>query len=156
MNIETKVANLMDTLNYAVSREEISGVLRRALQEASRLPDGWVAAAVECEANNPWKAEVIDQLVVAHIYSASHETNPRKALKDAIAWNCAVALDPAVSVEAAKIVAAANSRAAATETLLRDADTALRDLGACAAPDCEEPNCLRIRQRIEQHLAGGW
>jgi hypothetical protein len=53
-------------------------------------------------------------------------------------------------------VAAANSRAAATETLLRDADTALRDLGACAAPDCEEPNCLRIRQRIEQHLAGGW
>jgi hypothetical protein len=94
MNIETKVAELMETLNYAVSPKEVAGVLRRALESASRLPDEWVAAA--------------------------------------------------------------NSRAAATEKLLRDADTALRDLGACAAPDCEEPNCLRIRQRIEQHLAGGW
>ncbi len=32
--------------------------------------------------------------------------------------------------------------------LLRDADEALRDLGACNDSDCEEPNCLHVRQRI--------
>ena len=32
--------------------------------------------------------------------------------------------------------------------LLADADHALAELGACDIPDCDEPNCLKVRQRI--------
>lgn len=37
--------------------------------------------------------------------------------------------------------------------LLSDAQTALHDLGACDDPECDEPNCLRVLQRIRQALA---
>jgi hypothetical protein len=32
--------------------------------------------------------------------------------------------------------------------LLADADHALAELGACDIPDCDDPNCLKVRQRI--------
>jgi len=56
-----------------------------------------LAKAIADEKQNPWKAAVIDELVVCHIYTAEHDNNPRKAIKDAIQWNCEVALDPRVS-----------------------------------------------------------
>lgn len=51
-----------------------------------------------------WKEAVLNELIVAHIYTAEHDTNPRKALQDAIAWNCQVALDPAVSADAQALI----------------------------------------------------
>ena len=52
---------------------------------------------------NGWREAVIDALVVAHIYRAEHDGDPRKALMDLLAWETQVALDPRVSVEAAKL-----------------------------------------------------
>ena len=37
--------------------------------------------------------------------------------------------------------------------LLKDANICLEDLGACNAENCNEPNCLKIRQRIEKFIA---
>ena len=51
-----------------------------------------------------WKDAVIDALVVGYIYNAQHEADPRRALKELIAWEVAIALDPDVSGEAAALV----------------------------------------------------
>jgi hypothetical protein len=61
---------------------------------------GWgagIAAAIESEQLNPWKAELIDALVCSHILQKEHYSNPRKALNDLIAWDVQVATDPRVS-----------------------------------------------------------
>lgn len=36
--------------------------------------------------------------------------------------------------------------------LLRDADVVLKELDACDDPNCQEPNCLKVRQRIAAAL----
>ena len=36
--------------------------------------------------------------------------------------------------------------------LLSDALMALRDLGACDDPECDEPNCLHVASRIQKLL----
>lgn len=59
---------------------------------------------VDDEALNPWKAALINELITCHIYTKEHDTNPRKALQDAINWNVQVALDPTVSSDAAALV----------------------------------------------------
>lgn len=51
-----------------------------------------------------WKQAVIDELVCCHIYNSSHEDDPRKAIKDAIAWSVDVALDPQVSSDAQALI----------------------------------------------------
>lgn len=56
--------------------------------------------AIDDEKQNPWKAAIIDELIVDCIYSKEHESGPRKALAEAIEWNVKVALDPTVSKEA--------------------------------------------------------
>lgn len=66
-------------------------------------------------ANNP----VIDGLTCAGILTAEHEADPRKALSDLIGWEVAVALDPRVSPDAAKLVyeAVATARKADAQEL---------------------------------------
>lgn len=54
--------------------------------------------------DGPWKQAVINELVVAHIYQAKHDTDPRRAIQDAISWNTDVALDPLVSSDAQKLI----------------------------------------------------
>ncbi len=54
--------------------------------------------------NNPWKLAVIDQLVIAHILTAEHESNPLKAVQDLLAYHADIAVDPRVSGAAAKLV----------------------------------------------------
>lgn len=49
---------------------------------------------------NPWRDAVLHELAVAHSLLSSHESNPRKAVQDAISWNVQVALDPLVSSDA--------------------------------------------------------
>ena len=54
--------------------------------------------------DGPWKQAVINELVVAHIYQAKHDTDPRRAVQDVISWNVDVALDPLVSGDAQKLI----------------------------------------------------
>jgi hypothetical protein len=61
------------------------------------------------QAIDAWRGPVIDELVSCGIYAAGHDSDPRKAIKDAIAWNVAVALDPAVSAQALELVDAARA-----------------------------------------------
>lgn len=51
-----------------------------------------------------FKDMVIEQLVVDGIFTQEHETNPRKAVRDLIAYECQMALDPAISSEAQALV----------------------------------------------------
>ena len=61
-------------------------------------------AAFAAALDTPWKEAVINELVVAHIYQAKHDNNPRQALQDAISWNTDIALDPRVSKDAKKLI----------------------------------------------------
>ena len=52
----------------------------------------------------PWKTVVIDQLVIAHILTAEHESDPLKAIQDLLTYHSDIAVDPRVSSAAAKLV----------------------------------------------------
>lgn len=52
----------------------------------------------------PWKEAVLNELIVGHIYQAAHDSNPRKAVQDAITWHTQVALDPLVSSDAQALI----------------------------------------------------
>jgi hypothetical protein len=58
----------------------------------------------ELAAANEWKSAVIDELITSWAITAEHETNPRKAVQDAISWEVQVALDPMVSSDAQKLI----------------------------------------------------
>lgn len=73
----------------------------------SRLTELLAADKREAEVHTEamrWREAIINELVIAHIYSKEHDDNPRKAIQDAISWNCAVALDPTVSSDAQALV----------------------------------------------------
>jgi hypothetical protein len=77
------------------------------LMPSSKSSSGFMrnfARMVEEASTNEWKDAVIDELVCAYILTKEHETNPRKAIQDAIEWNCMVALDPRVSSEAEALI----------------------------------------------------
>lgn len=62
-------------------------------------------AALVMEAKDgPWKAAVIDQLIIAHTITAEHENDPLKAVQDLLAYHADIAVDPRVSGAAAKLV----------------------------------------------------
>ena len=54
--------------------------------------------------DGPWKTAVIDQLVIAHILTAEHESDPLKAIQDLLAYHTEIAVDPRVSGAAATLV----------------------------------------------------
>lgn len=58
------------------------------------------ATARRRTAPDPWKDVVLDALVVAGIYREAHDRDPLLALRELLAWETAVALDPQVSSEA--------------------------------------------------------
>jgi hypothetical protein len=73
-----------------------------------------------------WKEAVLNELIVAHVYTKEHESNPRKAIQDAISWNCAVALDPKVSSDAQELVEQGRQeRKPLTEAQLRECARAM-------------------------------
>lgn len=76
------------------------------MQEISELKANLKRAtsAMSNDTSNEWKNEIIEELVCAHIYQSIHEIDPKKALTDVINWNVDVALDPAVSSDAKKLV----------------------------------------------------
>ena len=93
------------------------------------------------DADGPWKSAVIDQLVIAHILTAEHESDPLKAIQDLLAYHADIAVDPRVSGAAAKLVEQAKAeereaciqrlrdRAVARAILLEDAVAAIRARG---------------------------
>ena len=66
-----------------------------------------------------WKSTVIDQLVIAHILTAEHESDPLKAIQDLLAYHADIAVDPRVSGTAAAMVeqAKAEEREACVKVL---------------------------------------
>jgi len=48
----------------------------------------------------PWKAVIIEALVVDWLLLPEHETDPKRALMDLVTWEIHCALDPAISIEA--------------------------------------------------------
>lgn len=50
-----------------------------------------------------WKDAIIDACVVDWVLTAEHENDPRKAVNDLLCWQQKLALDPAVSEDAAKL-----------------------------------------------------
>lgn len=54
--------------------------------------------------SNEWKHIIIEKLVVCGILRKEHETNPRLAVEDLLAWEVCVALDPVVSDDARKLL----------------------------------------------------
>lgn len=93
------------------------------------------------EAVAPWKSAVIEQLIIAHIITAEHESDPLKAIQDLLAYHADIAVDPRVSGAAAKLVEQAKAeereaciqrlrdRAVARAVLLEDAIAAIRTRG---------------------------
>ena len=53
-----------------------------------------------------WKTRVLDELVSYHILTAAHENDPAKALHDLLCIVQQIALDPAASSDAQKLIAA--------------------------------------------------
>lgn len=51
-----------------------------------------------------WKTPLINEAICLHIYQKEHETNPQKVLNDVISWNVKMALDPAISSDAAELI----------------------------------------------------
>jgi hypothetical protein len=90
------------TLAYNCGAKSHTQGLMRAVTGVSMTFDQLAAFAAALD--GPWKEAVIDQLVVAHIYQAKHDTDPRRAVQDVISWNTDIALDPQVSSDAQKLI----------------------------------------------------
>ena len=69
-----------------------------------RVVDAIQERIVNDEKLNPWKVAVIDTLVTQFTYSKEHDTDPRKAIHDAMVWEVQVALDPRVSSDAQALI----------------------------------------------------
>lgn len=71
----------------------------------SGAADILVQALARHREQDGWRTAVIDALVVSHIYRAEHDNDPRKAINDLLCWESKIALDPAVSKDAASLEA---------------------------------------------------
>lgn len=102
--IQTDLMNQREllTLAYGCGAKPHTQGLMRAVNGVSMTFDQLAAFAAALD--GPWKEAVINELVVAHIYQAKHDTHPRQAIQDVISWNTDVALDPLVSSDAQKLI----------------------------------------------------
>lgn len=83
--------------------EEMAALLLREFRNGA-FTQHKTAPAKPVQELHKWREAVINELVTAHIYTGEHDANPRKAVQDAITWNCQVALDPLVSSDAMALV----------------------------------------------------
>jgi predicted transcriptional regulator len=94
--------------------DEVSDWLRERLEDTpsdSTALDEAIKQAIDDEKQNPWKAAIIDGLVVCHLLTKEHENDPTKALNDLICWSNDVALDPSVSSDAVELIKQAKREA---------------------------------------------
>jgi hypothetical protein len=71
--------------------------------------------------NSAWKRAVIEKLVVSHIYTDEHETNPEKALNDLLDSENALCLDPRVSPQAQALIDRGRASVTVTPGIVRRA-----------------------------------
>jgi len=99
----------------------------------------------EIERLKAWRDTVDDMLTVCHMVASD---DPRESINRLINWHCSVALDPAVSSDAAALVAAERNRCA---TIARN--------GCLVPPDGGSPTederllCEEIERRIRAEAA---
>ena len=60
--------------------------------------------AIKALEQSEWERVLIERLVVLHILSPEHETNPSKALHDIISYEVLISLDPLVSSDAVALI----------------------------------------------------
>ena len=119
------------------------------LADAFRLGMAWADKA----RTSPWKSAVIDQLVIAHILTAEHESDPLKAIQDLLAYHADVAVDPRVSGAAATLVeqAKAEEREACAKLCEKPRTTPLAMTEWCQGYDSASRNiAAAIRARGQQ------
>lgn len=114
------------------------------LADAFRLGMAWADKA----RTSPWKSAVIDQLVIAHILTAEHESDPLKAIQDLLAYHADVAVDPRVSGAAATLVEQAKAEereacAKACDELFPPPGEQMTNEWAAGTVDCA--NAIRTR-----------
>ena len=102
--LTARIAELEAELAQAKENAEYAWKNTNTIEKARQKAEAELAAA------QAFKDAIIDELAVCHILNKEHETNARKAVQDAITWNCQVALDPKVSSDAAALVAEAEKR----------------------------------------------
>ena len=100
MNDVTK--DLLEALEELVAEFGVCGLTEKARAAIARAEAA--LSEPQPDADGPWKSAVIDQLVIAHILTADHESDPLKAIQDLLAYNSDIAVDPRVSGAAAKLV----------------------------------------------------
>jgi hypothetical protein len=102
MSLEEAARSLLNDHDSNVADLESIGrrVTRWPEMEALRA----ALAVADTPTPNPWKDEVIEKLVISHIYKAEHENDPAKALHDLLSWEVAIALDPQVSSDAQALI----------------------------------------------------
>jgi len=92
----------------AITRDRFDSVIapeiERLTNELALKDADMLLERDRAEKAEAWKTAVIDALIVNHIYSNEHETNPRKAISDLIAWETKIALDSSVSSDAANLI----------------------------------------------------
>ena len=65
---------------------------------------GVIHEMLEALEQSEWERVLIERLVVLHILSPEHETNPSKALHDIISYEVLISLDPLVSSDAVDLI----------------------------------------------------
>lgn len=106
----------------------------------------WQSAVQSTDA--AWKEAVIGELVCCHIYNGEHDDNPRKAIQDAISWNCQVSLDPQVSSDAQALI----DRGAAAE---REACCSADVVNAAEICGADDPHQVVAKYQAAIRARGG-
>lgn len=114
INLNDLVQDLLDEADLCRNETatDIADLLEEAAYCIAAIGSQFKGVKADLAAAHEWREAVLNELIVAHIYTKEHDTNPRKAIQDAITWNCQIALDPAVSSDARKLVAQERERAA--------------------------------------------
>lgn len=113
-----RVPVMTDEQRELVRRPEVRQAIRDAVEKGERtvkVPKQ--NSPVDVEAS--FRDAVIDALVVAHIYRAEHDTDPRKAINDLLVYEAQIAVDPLVSAEAQALIAQGRAQSAEAVEALR-------------------------------------
>ena len=92
------MTSLFDDSHIAYLEDKVDEQDKR-IAELEAGQQSAIDVALADEKQNPWKAALINEVIVDCIYTQEHECNPRKALDDAIEWNIQVALLEAENAE---------------------------------------------------------
>ena len=130
--------------------DKTPGQVAREVYFGGGSSDAWdsVAAAViahvrpqiEQDVEGEFKDAVIDKLIVNYIYTKAHDSAPKEALNDLLAFALKMALDPKMSSEAAQLVAEARAK------VVEDVIAISKNGGRYLFPDGVPEDILKINE----------